>query len=47
MVTIRPAGVFVTDHASFNDPPLADGESRYQYRSEALFAACLANGVIK
>jgi hypothetical protein len=27
--------------------PLADWESRYQYGSEELFAACLADGVIK
>jgi DNA-binding FadR family transcriptional regulator len=50
MVTIRPPdGVVVADHASINDQPLAlaDWESRYPYRSEELFAACLADGVIK
>jgi DNA-binding FadR family transcriptional regulator len=48
MFTIRPPdGVFVADHASFNDQPLADWESRYPYRSEELFAACLADGVIR
>jgi DNA-binding transcriptional regulator YhcF (GntR family) len=43
MVTIRP----VVDHASLNGQPLADRESRYQYRSEEFFAAYLADGVIK
>jgi DNA-binding FadR family transcriptional regulator len=48
MVTIRPAGgAFVADHASLKNQPLADWESRYQYRSEERFAACLADGVIK
>jgi DNA-binding FadR family transcriptional regulator len=50
MVTIRPPdGVFVADHASINDQPiaLADWESRYPYRIEELFAACIADGVIK
>jgi DNA-binding FadR family transcriptional regulator len=48
MVTVRPAdGVFVADHASFNDQPLANWKSRYPYRSEELFAAYLAGGVIK
>ena len=50
MVSIRPPdGVIVADHASINDQPLAlaDWDSRYPYRSEELFAACLADGVIK
>ena len=48
MVTINSADAsFVADHASFNDQPLADWESRYPDRSEELFAACLADGVIK
>jgi DNA-binding FadR family transcriptional regulator len=48
MVTIRPAdGVFVADHAFLKNQPLAVWESRYQYGSEELFAACLADGVIK
>ena len=49
-VTIRPPdGVFVADHASINDQPLAlaDWGSRYPYRSEEHFAACLADGVIR
>jgi DNA-binding FadR family transcriptional regulator len=48
MVTIRPTdGVFIADQASCNDQPIANWESRYQYGSEVLFAACLADGVIK
>ena len=50
IVTIRPPdGIFVADHASINNQPiaLADWESRYPYRSEELFTACLADGVIK